>query len=83
MAVHIPLVLLLLVQLLLAHVTVIIKMLFVVVLVFITEEDILKATKKLKNTFTAGLDGISNQDCSVVFSKPLYIVFNLILKTSK
>lgn len=52
----------------------------------ITEDDILKAIKKLKNKMTSGLDNVPSflvRDCAMVFVKPLHILFNLVLATSR
>lgn len=51
----------------------------------ITELDIVKASKKLKNKLTSGIDGIPSlviKDCISVLAKPLAYLFNLIISTS-
>ena len=51
----------------------------------ITLAEIEEAIKKLKNKFTSGPDLIPSfvvKDCAYVLSVPLYIIFNLSLKTS-
>lgn len=52
----------------------------------ITEEDLLKSIKKLKNKMTAGVDNVPSfviKDCAAVFIEPLLTLFNLSLTTSK
>lgn len=51
----------------------------------VTEREIKEASKKLKNKMTSGPDGIPSfivKDCISVFVTPMYIIFNLALKTS-
>ena len=51
----------------------------------VTEEDILFALKKSKDTMTAGPDGIPSfllRDCACLFVSPLLKLFNLILQKS-
>jgi hypothetical protein len=51
----------------------------------ISDDDVQKAIKKLKNSQTAGPDQIPSFllcDCKTIFSSPLKIIFNLIIKTS-
>lgn len=49
------------------------------------ENDILFAAQRLSNKFTASLGLIPSflvKDCAMVFGKSLFVIFNLILKTS-
>ncbi|KAJ3666142.1 hypothetical protein Zmor_001596 [Zophobas morio] len=51
----------------------------------ISEEEVFKALKSSKNSFTQGFDEIPSfilKDCAGVFSQPLCTLFNLILKHS-
>ncbi|XP_063907396.1 uncharacterized protein LOC135125678 [Zophobas morio] len=51
----------------------------------VSEDLILKVLKQSKNSFTQGADGIPSfllKDCAIVFVKPLFKLFNLILTTS-
>lgn len=51
----------------------------------ISEDEIIRALKRSKNSFTAGVDGIPSfllRDCACVFGKPLQKIFNLILRRS-
>lgn len=50
-----------------------------------TEDEVLKALKKLKPKLTSGPDNIPSfvvRDCAAVFAKPLCLIFNLSLQTS-
>lgn len=50
----------------------------------ISENDVLKSLKRLKNSFTSGHDMIPSflvRDCAPVLSSPLFLIFKLILKT--
>lgn len=52
----------------------------------ISEEDVFKAIKRLKNKMTAGPDEIPSffvKDCSRVFAFPLSVIFNLSLSSHK
>lgn len=52
----------------------------------ITENDIIKAIRKLKNKMTSGPDQIPSflvKDCAIIIAIPLCILFNLSLKTSQ
>ena len=52
---------------------------------YISEDEIIEALKSCKNTMTSGLDGIPSfflKDCASVLVKPLYLLFNLILRQS-
>ena len=52
---------------------------------FISENQILEAIKKLKSGFVSGHDQVPSflvKDCSLALCTPLFIIFNLILKTS-
>ncbi|EFA08522.1 hypothetical protein TcasGA2_TC006175 [Tribolium castaneum] len=51
----------------------------------ITEEEIFQALVRSKDSFTSGVDGIPSflvKDCAHIFVKPLFYLFNLIVKTS-
>ncbi|XP_063917329.1 uncharacterized protein LOC135133030 [Zophobas morio] len=51
----------------------------------VSEDLILKVLKQSKNSFAQGADGIPSfllKDCAIVFVKPLFKLFNLILTTS-
>lgn len=53
---------------------------------FISENEIIEASKKLKNKLTAGCDNIPSffvKDCICVLAKPLSFIFNSILKSCK
>ncbi|KAJ8934214.1 hypothetical protein NQ318_021639 [Aromia moschata] len=52
----------------------------------ISENDIIQASKKLKNKMTSGIDNVPSfvvKDCISAFAMPLCIIFNLILKTKQ
>ena len=52
---------------------------------YISEDEIIEALKSCKNTMTSGPDGIPSfflKDCASVLVKPLYLLFNLILRQS-
>lgn len=54
-------------------------------LVELSEDNIYKALRKLKNKFTTGPDGIPSflvRDCANIFAKPLCILFNISLKSN-
>ena len=51
----------------------------------ISEDEILEALKRSKNSLTAGIDGIPSfilKDCACVLVKPLHVLFNLIIRNS-
>ena len=51
----------------------------------ITEEDIFRSLRSIKDSMTSGCDNIPSfivKDCAAIFAKPLLIIFNLLLKTS-
>lgn len=50
-----------------------------------TEDEVLKALKKIKNKMTTGPDGVPAfllKDCACLFAPPLTIIFNLIIKNA-
>ncbi|XP_063915039.1 uncharacterized protein LOC135131302 [Zophobas morio] len=52
----------------------------------ISEDEILEALKRSKNSLTAGIDGIPSfilKDCACVLVKPLHVLFNLIIRNSQ
>lgn len=51
----------------------------------VSDENFLQALARYKDTFTSGVDAIPSilvENCTHIFVKPLYYLFNLFIKTS-